>query len=258
MDFKWKSTLASCLLFFSNSADEMRWDNDNVSLVRMSVCVREGLKKSFVSEASTLNCTYVQVYVAWKRSPPSNATPTLVAKRYSYCNYFPFIFLNAQSQNMRRRQHEDPKMTEPNTNQIDQEDPDGRYFGAEKVEDTRPLLAAFGIPSFRPRADSNPKAFSVMPRNYNTRRRVLIAGGCFILALVLFLASNHNGKAIEKSSFIFLSSFLLRCSFWLSDAFLVSFRVWIGSVFYWSEKYQLWRNRQQVTLQPWLDNNNNR
>lgn len=142
---------------------------------------------------------------------------------------------------MRRRQHEGPqKMTEPSTDPIDQEDPDGRYFGAEKFEDSRPLLAVFGISS-HPHHD-NEKAFSVMPRNYNTRRRLLIVVGCFILSLVVFQGSKRKGKTIEKSSFILVvvcfDVFWEACSLGFmdaSDVFSFSFRTfWSLGAFHFS------------------------
>mmetsp|Transcript_39139 Transcript_39139/g.60273 ORF Transcript_39139/g.60273 Transcript_39139/m.60273 type:complete len:128 (+) Transcript_39139:234-617(+) len=99
---------------------------------------------------------------------------------------------------MRRRQKQQQAlMSEADSiNPIDSEDPD---ITVDLEEDNDPLIAALEMSS--PHGDDDRKASSLIPRNYNTRRRLMIAGGCFILAVILFQTRNY-GKAIIGAAII--------------------------------------------------------
>jgi hypothetical protein len=96
---------------------------------------------------------------------------------------------------MRRRQKELNSMTEPDIKPIDQEDPEAN-LETEDEEGRHPLMAAFELSSH---TDGERKSPSIFPRNYNTRRRLLIAGGCFILGLIFFSQASNDGKVIKSS-----------------------------------------------------------
>jgi hypothetical protein len=101
---------------------------------------------------------------------------------------------------MRRRQQQAPFMTEPDINPEDPKDPeDPEDNCSEDEEDDRhPLMAAFDISS--PHGDDDRKALSILPRNYNSRRRLLVAGACFIFVLILLQARNNDGKVVNSLS----------------------------------------------------------
>jgi hypothetical protein len=111
---------------------------------------------------------------------------------------------------MRRRQQQETFMSGPN---IDPEDPAENYSEDEK-DDRHPLMAAFDISS--PHSDDDRKALSILPRNYNSRRRLLVAGACFIFVLILLQARNHNdGKVVNFPSLF------------LGGGIVASFCLWI-------------------------------
>jgi hypothetical protein len=86
-------------------------------------------------------------------------------------------------------------MTGPN---IDPEDPEENYSEDEE-DDRHPLMAAFDISS--PHSDDDRKALSILSRNYDSRRRLLVTGACFIFVLILFQARNHHdGKVVNVLS----------------------------------------------------------
>jgi hypothetical protein len=92
---------------------------------------------------------------------------------------------------MRRRQqqHQQPLMSEPDIQPIDSEEPE---VNLDLEEEEDPLIAAFEMSS--PHGDER-KSLSLLPRNYDTRRRLMVVGGCFILAIVL-LQTRSSGKTI--------------------------------------------------------------
>jgi hypothetical protein len=109
---------------------------------------------------------------------------------------------------MRRRQKEVHLMTEPGIQPIDQKDPEAN-LETEEEKDRHPLMAAFELGSH---TDGERKSPSILPRNYNTRRRLLVAGICFILALIIFQASNDGKVILSLRSFSsFVVSFAMFC-----------------------------------------------
>jgi hypothetical protein len=87
---------------------------------------------------------------------------------------------------MRRRQHQHQQalMTEPDM------DPMTIEADVESGEEEMLIMSAFDIAT----GDDDRKAFSIWPRNYTGRRRVVITGVCLFLAAIVGLkASGSNG-----------------------------------------------------------------
>ena len=104
------------------------------------------------------------------------------------------FFGTNKTKSMRRRQQESSMLK----SEVDPEtliNKESKIRIEEKVDERdslKPLMAAFEFS--RSHHDDNQKSISILPRNYNSRRRLVIAGCCFIVALVIFQASNRSGK----------------------------------------------------------------
>lgn len=69
---------------------------------------------------------------------------------------------------------------------MDNEDPEAMML---QDDDNRPLMSSFDIASG---GDDDKKSLSLWPRNYNGRRRLVIAGVCFLFAVAVFV--KNSGK----------------------------------------------------------------
>ena len=73
---------------------------------------------------------------------------------------------------------------------MDSEDPEAMML---QGDDNRPLISSFDIASGD---DDEKKSPSLWPRNYNGRRRIVIAGLCFLFAVAVFVT--NRGKQIHR------------------------------------------------------------
>jgi hypothetical protein len=97
------------------------------------------------------------------------------------------VYIQYNSISMRRRQHPTPLMSEPDMDPMDNEDPEAMLEDADK----RPFLSPFGIDNDD---NKNNKSLSLWPRNYSGRRRLVIAGLCFIFGVAIVVKNYSNGK----------------------------------------------------------------
>ena len=72
---------------------------------------------------------------------------------------------------------------------MDREDPEAMML---QEDDNRPLLSSFDIAS----GDDDKKSPSLWPRNYNGRRRLVMAGLCFLFVVAVFV--KNRGKQIHR------------------------------------------------------------
>jgi hypothetical protein len=75
-------------------------------------------------------------------------------------------------------------MSEPDIDPMENEDPEAML----EEDDERPLMSSFSIAS----GDDDKKPPSLWPRNYNGRRRLVIAGLCFLFAVGVLI--KNSGK----------------------------------------------------------------
>ena len=93
---------------------------------------------------------------------------------------------------MRRRQHDSSMLK----SEVDPETSNkgSKLHTEERLDEEGQPLMAFEFSSAH--HDEKPKSLSILPRNYNSRRRLVIAGCSFIVALIIFQASNNSGKSM--------------------------------------------------------------